>query len=364
MQIKPPEIDPNYALESEPDNAPASAPLSDEQTLPGFSRLRYDEKALLPPFATAKLARIVEQHRAHVVLALSATELLHAQTHPRLKRGDNKVAVGDFVWYCTKSLVVEKVLPRLSVLKRAAAGERYAEQLLAANIDCAILVCGLDRDYSPRRIERYLTLIQSSGIKATVILSKADGHPAPDEVVSELRTRLKNDAVFALDNRSSVDALKIRDILLTGETGVLLGSSGAGKSTLSNTLADMLVMATGEVREADGRGRHTTVHRALLKLPWGAYLIDSPGLREIKLTGGEDLDADSFQDIAELATHCRFRDCRHDLEPGCAVLAAVDAGELDEDRLGSYFKLSAERDSAKSRATGGYSSYKQPPMRR
>ena len=167
-----------------------------------------------------------------------------------------------------------------------------------------------------------------------------------------------------MKSSASVDALKIRDILLTGETGVLLGSSGAGKSTLSNTLADMLVMATGEVREADGRGRHTTVHRALLKLPWGAYLIDSPGLREIKLTGGEDLDADSFQDIAELATECKFRDCRHDQEPGCAVQAAIDAGSLDDDRLGSYFKLSAERDSARSRATGGYSSYKQPPMRR
>jgi ribosome biogenesis GTPase / thiamine phosphate phosphatase len=332
--------------------------------LPGFFRDRYDKKTLQAPFAGAALARIVEQHRAHVVVALSATELLHAQTHPRLKRGEGKVAVGDFVWYCTKSLVVEQVLPRLSVLKRAAAGERYAEQLLAANIDCAILVCGLDRDYSPRRIERYLTLIQSSGIKATVILSKADSHPAPDEVVSELRARLKTDAVFALDNRSSTDALRIRDILKTGETGVLLGSSGAGKSTLSNTLADMLVMATGEVREADGRGRHTTVHRALLKLPWGAFLIDSPGLREIKLTGGEDLDADSFQDIAELATQCKFRDCHHDQEPGCAVWAAIEADTLDEDRLGSYNKLSAERNSARSRATGGYSSFKQPPMRR
>ena len=338
--------------------------LQTDSALPGFSRHRYDENALQAPFATAALARIIEQHRAHVVLALSTTELLHAQTHPRLKRGNSKVAVGDFVWYCTKSFVVEQVLPRLSVLKRAAAGERYAEQLLAANIDCAILVCGLDRDYSPRRIERYLTLIQSSGIKATVILSKADSHPAPDEVVAELRTRLKTDAVFALDNRSSVDALRIREVLKSGETGVLLGSSGAGKSTLSNTLAELMVMATGEVREADGRGRHTTVHRALLALPWGAYLIDSPGLREIKLTGGEDLDADSFQDIAELATQCKFRDCRHDQEPGCAVQSAIEAGTLDADRLGSYFKLSAERDSAKSRATGGYSSYKQPPTRR
>jgi ribosome biogenesis GTPase / thiamine phosphate phosphatase len=258
------------------------------------------------------------------------------------------------------------IAQRSSELKRAAAGERFAEQVLAANVDKVLIVCGLDRDFSARRIERYLVLVNGCKIPAAIVLSKADQHMSADAARLELSKRIGDTPVYALDVRDPVAVQALKAELPTGSTGVLLGSSGAGKSTLSNSLSQVQAMSTGPVREKDGRGRHTTVHRALLKLAWGACLIDSPGLREIKLTGDEEVSLQTFSDISELALSCKFRDCMHAAEPGCAVQAAIASGALHADRLLSYNKLSIEAEIARARAANVKSSAKMVPrnMRR
>lgn len=297
------------------------------------------------PEKNLQLLRVIEQHRAHFVLSDGA-EQVKAQAHPKLKHKNAELrpGVGDFVWLDPKQKLFCHVLARKNSLKRAAAGERHAEQLLAANLDRVFIVCGLDRDYSERRIERYLALVQGSHLAAAVILSKADQHDDAADLRTALATRLGGGVpVLAMDTRDASAIAAIQALLPSG-TGVLLGSSGAGKSSLSNTLLESEIMQTGTVRERDGRGRHTTVHRALLKLNWGACLIDSPGLREIKLTGEEELEQQSFPDIHDWAQQCKFRDCAHELEPGCRVNEAVEKGELELDRLLSFKKLQGERD--------------------
>jgi ribosome biogenesis GTPase / thiamine phosphate phosphatase len=296
-----------------------------------------------PPDATFVLARITEQHRSGFVLSDGQRDY-SAQAHPKLKQltATARPAVGDFVWLDQRQQMFAHVLARNSALKRAAAGEKFAEQILAANIDKVLIVCGLDRDFSERRIERYLALVNGCNIPAAVVLSKADLFDDHAQALAELKRRLGDVAMYAIDVRDASQTGQLKAELLPGQTGVLLGSSGAGKSTLSNTLSQFDAMRTGHVRASDGRGRHTTVHRALLRLEWGACLIDSPGLREIKLTGDEDVGAQTFADIETLSLNCRFRDCAHENEPDCAVLTAIDNGQLSADRFGNYKKLAHE----------------------
>lgn len=241
-------------------------------------------------------------------------------------------------------LLVEAVLPRRSLFLRRAAGRRTAAQALAANVDTAFLVMALDDDFSPRRLDRWLALVRQAGAAAVVVLNKADvagpalaaGHRAavaaavPDVPV----------AVASAADGSGVAALS--PWLAPGSTVALLGSSGVGKSTLANRLAGREVAATSELA-GDGRGRHTTTRRELLALPGGALLLDTPGLREVGLWLGEGALVELFPEIAALGADCRFRDCTHGEEPGCAVTAAVAAGELPADRLASLRRLEAER---------------------
>jgi ribosome biogenesis GTPase len=262
--------------------------------------------------------------------------------------------VGDYLWCEYRphepADLVRALVPRYSAIRRAAAGERVGEQILAANVDRALLVTGLDRDFNPRRLERYLALVTAAEVMPVVVLTKADLHPDPSQAVAEIEaldSRLRIYAINAKDPES-IDVLWPE--LGPGQTLVLLGSSGAGKSTLTNTLLGEDRQRCGAVRARDGRGRHTTVTRALLSLPNGACLIDTPGLRELKLTGAEDLEQGVFQDIAEFAAQCRFRDCRHQQEPGCAVQAALADGRLDPGRYANYRKLTAEREQAASQS--------------
>lgn len=304
-----------------------------------------------------RLARIIEQHRSGFVLDDGSAQV-SAIAHPKLRhvKAHQRPAVGDFVWLDAQLEMFEHILPRRTELKRAAAGERYAEQVLASNVDKVMIVCGLDRDFSARRIERYLALVHGCQIAATVVLSKADTTAQALAMKADLSERLGPDVpIHALDVRDTDAVACLQAELPPGSTGVLLGSSGAGKSTLSNALLGTQAMLTGQVRQSDGRGRHTTVHRALLKLPWGACLIDSPGLREIKLTGEEDLGVQTFADISTLAESCKFRDCAHEAEPGCAVQAAIAAATLTADRLASFKKLHAEAKIARERADAGQS---------
>lgn len=298
-----------------------------------------------------RLARVIEQHRNGFVVHDGAATL-RAQAPRGLVAGPEgtpvRPAVGDFVVAagCSEPLALLALLPRRSVLRRGAAGERYREQVLAANIDVAVVVMGLDGDFNPRRLERYLALVGAAGIEALVVLTKADRHEDAEVRRAQLAALAAPVPVLAV-NAKDPDALApLAGRLGSGRTGVLLGSSGAGKSTLSNTLMGTVRQKTGAVRSHDSRGRHTTTVRSLLQLPGGGCLIDSPGMRELKFTGDEAVEAECFAEIDALVDQCRFRDCRHGDEPGCAVQAAIADGRLDPERLAHFRKLAGERDAA------------------
>lgn len=298
---------------------------------------------------TWRIARVIIQHRNGYVLSDGEDEFA-AQPAPRFLRRraapDERPAVGDFVLIdAAKPAVIHEVLPRRTVLARAAAGERYARQVIATNIDTAFVLMGLDGDFNPRRVERYLLLIAGSGVRPVIVLTKIDllTDAARHTEIAALRAQLPQDIeMHVLNVKDTASVAPLLRYLQRGDTAVLLGSSGAGKSTLTNTLIGRERQATGAVREHDSRGRHTTTHRALIALPSGGCLIDTPGMRELKLTGDEDLAEASFDDIEALALECRFGDCAHGAEPGCAVRAALESGALDPARWENYRKLREE----------------------
>ena len=234
------------------------------------------------------------------------------------------------------------VLERRSRFSRRMAGQVTDEQVVAANVDVVFVVMALDADFSPRRLERYLLMARESGAAPLVLLTKPD-------LTDDLEARLAEAAAVAGDTRVHVlnprlnEGVEVVTTALTaGRTGALLGSSGVGKSTIINCLIGTDVRKTQEVREADSKGRHTTTHRELVVLPNGGLIIDTPGMRELQLWDASEGMRGTFDDIETLAGSCRFTDCRHRGEPGCAVLASVDAGSLDRQRLDSYLKLQDE----------------------
>lgn len=293
------------------------------------------------------LARVVAQHRAGYELH-DGERVFNAQPAARFLRRDvdpvDRPAVGDFVVVAPASPpTIERILPRRSELKRGAAGESRRRQVIATNVDAVFVLVGLDGDFNAARIERYLLLIHGSGAAPVVVLTKADKAADAPAVAAELRARLTDAVEVVAVNAKSADSVApLLHWLGPGCTAVLVGSSGAGKSTLTNTLLGETRQATGAVRAHDSRGRHTTTHRALIPLPSGGCLIDTPGMRELKLTGDEELDEGQFADIDELAQACRFGDCAHASEPGCAVRAALDDGRLDPARWQNYLKLRDE----------------------
>jgi ribosome biogenesis GTPase len=256
--------------------------------------------------------------------------------------------VGDWV-ACTRKghehlWHIREVLARRTVLTRKDKGTRATPQVLVANVSVVLIVMGLTEDYNLRRLERYLIIARESGAKPVVVLNKADVLPAEmvedsREEIAELAGDVPLHVVSALEARGLAP---LAEYLGRGETVVVVGSSGAGKSTLANALLGTERQRTGEVRDTDGKGRHTTTVREMIPLPSGAILIDTPGIREIQLwENDEGLDS-TFADIEELAQSCRFRDCTHTSEPGCAILAAIEEGSLDPDRLASYGRLREE----------------------
>ena len=298
-----------------------------------------------------RVARVIAQHRAGYELH-DGDHAFNAQPAPRfIKPGidpSERPAVGDFVLVTSaKPPSIERILPRRSELARAAAGERHQRQLIATNIDTVMVITGLDGDFNPARVERYLMLIEGSGATAVVVLTKSDLADDADASVADMRRHVSSRTeIHAINAKSAASVAPLLGYFGPGTSTVLVGSSGAGKSTLTNTLLGEARQATGAVRETDSRGRHTTTYRALIQLPSGGCLIDTPGMREIKLTGEETLDGDQFGDIEELSQACRFGDCSHLSEPGCAVRAALEDGRLDNARWHNYLKLRDELSTA------------------
>jgi ribosome biogenesis GTPase len=254
-------------------------------------------------------------------------------------------AVGDWVLAQradTKRYIIEGILPRRTAMVRRQAGPMTSAQVLAANVDRVLLVTSMNQDFSVRRLERYLTLVWESGATPIIVLTKTD-------LVSDVETFRRQAAgcalgfpVVCVSSVSGEGIDELRALLVSGETMVLLGSSGVGKSTLVNVLAGTEIRETKTIRVDDGKGRHATTDRHLFKLPSGVLLIDTPGLREVQLWATQDAVNDTFPEISTMAEHCRFRDCQHAGEPGCAVVAAMDRGEIDAARLASLHRLRRE----------------------
>lgn len=238
-------------------------------------------------------------------------------------------------------ITVEALLPRRTAIVRDGADRTSHGQALAANVDLVVVVEHLDPDPDLARIERLLVLAWGSGATPLVVLTKTDLVPDPEGMLAEVTTAAPGVDVLGVSAADGSGLDDLRQHLAPGRTLVFLGPSGAGKSTLTNALAGVDVMAVGD-RRADGKGRHTTAHRELVPVPGVGVLVDTPGLRAVGLVGDSDAVDDAFPEIAELAPRCRFRDCAHRTEPGCAVLAAVEDGELDERRLRSWRKLGRE----------------------
>lgn len=262
------------------------------------------------------------------------------------KTKDEYPCVGD--WVATNLLEQEKhgiihaILPRNSKFSRKDAGIKTEEQVLAANFDYIFIVMSLNKDFNLRRLERYLITAWDSGGLPIIILSKADMCDDVNYYKEQTELVAPGVDVHIVSAVTHEGTETIKRYLETGKTVAVIGSSGVGKSTLLNVLSGTELMATGEIRENDSRGRHTTTHRQLFILPKGGLYIDSPGIRELNLWDGEDTMDNIFEDIATLSEHCKFSDCTHEHEPGCAVKEAIIQGTLESKRLISYKKLQRE----------------------
>ncbi|WP_034852901.1 ribosome small subunit-dependent GTPase A [Inquilinus limosus] len=303
------------------------------------------------PFVARGLqpARVTVQQRGAYRLVTPLGEMTGALSgrfaHEALE-GDYPVA-GDWVAAALRpeegSATIQALLPRRSAFTRKAAGPgRPTGQVVAANADVAFLVTSLNADLNARRIERYLATAWESGAAPVVVLTKADLCPDRDGALAEIEAVALGVPVHVVSAVTGEGIDGLRDGFAPGRTAVLLGSSGVGKSSLVNALAGTALMATGAIREDDARGRHTTTHRELVLLPDGRLVLDTPGMRELGLWDAGDGVTATFADIEALAAECRFADCRHETEPGCAVRAALEDGRLDPERWRAWGKLQRE----------------------
>jgi len=294
--------------------------------------------------------RVVLEHN-HIYRVLGAGGEVLAEATGRLKHragGRNELpSVGDWVALRVappgQRSQIRGLLRRHGAFSRKAAGRGTEEQVIAANIDLVFVVFGLDTPLKLRAIERYLVVTERSGARPVVVLNKRDVHPDVAGAVAEVTAAVGDVPVHATSAREDHPPDALIAYLAPGRTVALLGPSGAGKSSLVNRLVGHELLATGDVREWDARGRHTSVHRQLVIRAEGGLIIDTPGMRELQLWDADEGIGEAFDDIALLAGGCRFRDCRHDHEPGCAVKAAVDREELDAGRYAHYVQLAHEQ---------------------
>jgi ribosome biogenesis GTPase len=308
--------------------------------------LRHD----FAPFAARDLipGRIIVQQRGQYGLVTDLGDLT-GQVSGKLAHDAGSggyPAVGDWVAVAARpaeqAATIHAVLPRRTAFIRRAADSIATEQVVAANVDVALLVASMNADLNPRRLERYLATAWQSGAKPVVVLTKADLADDPEGDIADAESVAFGAPVLAVSAVSGAGMDALAALLKPGETAVLVGSSGVGKSSLVNALAGAMLMDTGDIREDDARGRHTTTHRELIRLPSGALILDTPGMRELGLLDADEGLSTTFEDVEAIAGSCRFSDCHHGNEPDCAVRAALDSGDLDPGRWKSFVKLQKE----------------------
>lgn len=286
--------------------------------------------------------KVVEVHRSNIRVAGACLDSSIAPFYAANGDNEARAIVGDWLLLESQTLQPQRLLTRKSLLKRRAAGTGRKVQLIAANIDTLFIVSSCNQDFNIARLERYLTMAHDAGITAVIVLTKADLADVPQDYETDAAKLLPNLAVLALNARNANAVKRLLPWCGRGQTVAFLGSSGVGKSTLINSLTGKDQIATQDIRQDDGKGRHTTTSREMHHLPSGGLLLDTPGMRELHL---DDVQAgldEVFADIAELAGSCRFRDCGHETEPGCAIRASLESGELDGSRLQRWKKLVAE----------------------
>jgi ribosome biogenesis GTPase / thiamine phosphate phosphatase len=296
---------------------------------PHFAQqISVDELAETPP------VRVIDVNRnaLHVL-----GERIDTHIPPR-----QDVTVGDWLLLDRERPQSSRVLTRTSLIKRRAAGTGRQEQLIAANIDTAFIVTSCNEDFNVARLERYIALAFEAQITPVILITKTDLVADPQDYIDAARAISETVEVVALDARGKAPRTDLAAWCKPGKTVAFLGSSGVGKSTLTNALLDSQSIETRPIREDDAKGRHTTTRRELHPMPNGCLILDTPGMRELQLTDAAVGINDLFSDIRELSSRCRFNDCQHETEPGCAVRQAVEQGEIDPGRLGRWRKLMAE----------------------
>ena len=298
-----------------------------------------------------KTARIVTVNKNSFVVSNGKNEIYAELAGKLLFNVESSLdipTVGDWVYtqiFDDDSLaIIQDIFPRRTLLKRKTAGKNVDYQLIAANIDTAIIMQALDSNFNLRRIERYLVMTNEGNITPIIFLSKSDLLSAEEieNKKNEIYKLFPDIRIEAFSNNELSDIAKIREYLLPGQTFCLLGSSGVGKTTLLNNLISKELYKTQAIREKDGRGKHTTTRRELIVLENGAIIIDNPGMRELGVISVDSGIDDTFSEIAQLASQCRYTDCTHIVEKGCAVLQAVENGEISQERYDNYVKLHKE----------------------
>jgi len=300
----------------------------------------FQQQLSLEEWESLSVARVVSQQRTML-------EVLTEQGQQSLTLTPNMpvMTVGDWLLLeeVDGNVKFNRLLDRLSLFSRKAAGTKVATQLIAANIDTVFIVCSLNQDFNLNRIERYLALANAAGVEPVIVLSKADCCEDPEQYRRQVQALDPMLMVFTVNGLDAASVKQLQPWCHEGKTVALLGSSGVGKSTLVNTLTGESKQQTQSVRGDDDKGRHTTTGRSLHMLLSGGLLLDTPGMRELQLASCEQGIEETFSEISELSHQCKFADCQHENEPGCAVRAAIERGDMDERRLTSYLKLMREQ---------------------
>ncbi len=293
--------------------------------------------------------RIIQENKTNYILADGAKEY-SAVVRGKFHTADGFPKVGDYIEYVMTGedeAVIESILPRRTQIVRKAAGTGNEQQVIVANVDNILIVMGLDDDFNLNRLDRYILLAEQSSIKPIIVLNKSDVVPNAEEYLEQVKNRHPHLEMCLISAAAGINMNALHAYLGANVTAVLLGSSGAGKSTITNWLLNHATQDTQEVRADDGRGRHTTTARHLFTLPNGAYLIDTPGMRELALVG--EVEGSISEQIDELRQQCKFSDCDHEKSLGCAVQAAITEGLMTNEQLASFLKLKREKHFLESR---------------